>query len=91
MIYDKNDADFEGKVQQVSNTKIYRIQQHRGQKIVLISIFVSIFQYGGQNLISSTEDGIAESNLKKGIYCIIWNVIEFSKIWMNKSKVGLYK
>lgn len=27
---------------------------------------------------------------KKGIYCIMWNVTKIDKIWINKSKLGLY-
>lgn len=33
---------------------------------------------------------IMESSHKNEIYSIMQNVIEFSKMWMNKSKVGLH-
>ncbi len=31
-----------------------------------------------------------EISHKNGIYCILWNVTEFVKLWMNSSKVGHY-
>lgn len=34
-------------------------------------------------------DRIIESSHKIGIYCIILNVMEFDKTWMNKAKAGL--